>query len=62
MGQKLTIDAAADELGISRRSLRRLITSGQLRAYRIGTGNHLVRIDRDDLSTLLNPVVPNGKM
>jgi excisionase family DNA binding protein len=61
MGHKLTIDAAADELGISRRSLRRLITSGQLRAYRIGTGNRTVRIDRDDLTAVMHPVVPKWK-
>jgi excisionase family DNA binding protein len=60
MPTKITIDQAADELGISRRSLRRLITSGQLRAYKIGK-SRLVRIDREDLANVIHPVVPNGK-
>jgi excisionase family DNA binding protein len=60
MGQRITIDAAADELGISKRSLRRLITSGQLRAWRIGNGR-LIRIDRADLDAVCQRVIPNGK-
>jgi excisionase family DNA binding protein len=60
MGQKITLDAAADELGISKRTVRRLISSGDLRAYLIGR-NRLVRIDRDDLTDVMHEVVPNGK-
>jgi excisionase family DNA binding protein len=60
MTTKITIDAAADELGVSKRSVRRMITSGQLRAYRIGTSTS-IRIDRRDLANVMHPVVPNGK-
>jgi excisionase family DNA binding protein len=60
MSRKITIEAAANELGVSRRSVRRLITSGQLRAFKIGRGS-LIRIDRDDLASVIHPVVPNGK-
>jgi excisionase family DNA binding protein len=58
---QLTLDQACDELGISKRSLRRLISNGQLPAYRIGNGTALVRIDSDDLAKVVHPVVPNGK-
>jgi excisionase family DNA binding protein len=60
MGQKISLDAAAVELGASKRTVRRMITSGKLRAYRIGDSS-LVRIDRDDLAKVLRPVIPNGK-
>jgi excisionase family DNA binding protein len=39
------LNAAADELGISKTGIRRLITSGGLKAYRIGRQG--VRIDID---------------
>ncbi len=60
MGQKITIDTAAEEVGTSSRTIRRLISDGQLRAYRLGR-TKVVRIDRDDLLKVLRPIVPNGK-
>lgn len=48
--KKISLDAAANELGVSKRSVRRLITSGQLKAVRIGNTS-LIRIDRDDLAS-----------
>ncbi len=59
MPKMLSLDAAADELGVSKRSLRRLISSGDLPAYRVGAG--LVRVRPDDLEKVLKPVIPNGK-
>jgi excisionase family DNA binding protein len=59
MGRKLSLDAVAEELGISKRSVRRLISSGELRAYRIGRA--AIRIDSDDLAAVLTPVIPDGK-
>lgn len=56
----LTIDQAAEKLGISRRSVRRLISSGELRAYRVGERS--VRVDFNDLDAVLKPVVPDGKV
>ena len=53
-----TLDQAADELQCSKRHLRRLITSGQLQAYRLGRNSHLVRIDLNDLESVLQPVTP----
>jgi excisionase family DNA binding protein len=60
MGNKLTLDGSAEYLNVSKRQVRRLISSGQLPASRIGTTTS-VRIDADDLEALLTPVVPNGK-
>lgn len=60
MGQKLTVDEAAEALRISLRGVRRLISSGELRAYRVGS-TVSVRVDTDDIAALLNPVVPDGK-
>jgi excisionase family DNA binding protein len=59
MGKKITLNATADELGISLRSVRRLITGGKLRAYKIG--KHSVRVDVDDIDKVLKPVIPDGK-
>jgi excisionase family DNA binding protein len=55
----LSLDEAAQELRMSKRALRRLISSGELPAYRVGRG--LVRIKSADLDGVLKPVVPNGK-
>jgi excisionase family DNA binding protein len=61
VGKKITIDAAADELGVSRRTVRRLISSGELRAYRIASSASPVRIDRNDLAKILKPITPSGR-
>ncbi|AFC54277.1 helix-turn-helix domain-containing protein [Mycobacterium paraintracellulare] len=60
MGQKVTIDDTMRELSISKRTVRRLISGGKLRAYKIGGS---VRIDLDDINAMLsaNVVVPDGK-
>ena len=54
MGKKISLDVAADDLGVHKRTIRRLIDSGQLPAYRIGA--KLVRVDADDVAQLLKPV------
>ena len=61
MGNKIPIEQAAKQLGISKRSLRRMISSGDLPAYRIGNLPQCVRIDADDLETVCKPIVPSGK-
>jgi excisionase family DNA binding protein len=60
MSKKLTLDQAADELGTSLRTVRRLVSTGQLPAVKVGN-SRLIRVDRDDLDKLLKPVTPNGK-
>jgi excisionase family DNA binding protein len=54
----LTVAEAADELVVTERFIRKLISSGQLRAVKVGT--RVVRIRRTDLEDLLRParVVP----
>jgi excisionase family DNA binding protein len=60
VGQKVTIDDTMRELNLSKRSVRRLISDGELRAYKL---RGAVRIDRDDIERMLraNQVVPDGK-
>lgn len=50
----LTISAAADELGCSHDTVRRMIARGDLRAYRVGA--RLIRIRRMDLERAMKPV------
>lgn len=59
MGQKLTLDQVADELQMSKRAVRRLVSRGELKAYRIG--RNVIRVDSDDLPAVLKLVTPNGK-
>jgi excisionase family DNA binding protein len=60
MGQKITIAATAERLGISKDSVKRLISTGELRAYRIGS-QYSVRVDTDDADAILTPVVPKAR-
>jgi excisionase family DNA binding protein len=55
MGKMISLDAAADEIGASKRTVRRLISSGELRAYRIGKA--VIRVDHDDLEKAFKPIV-----
>jgi excisionase family DNA binding protein len=56
MGKKVSLRATGDELGISLRGVRRLISSGELPAYRVGRA--AVRIDIDDIAAVLKPILP----
>jgi excisionase family DNA binding protein len=56
MGQMISMDTAADNLGVSKRTIRRLIESGDLPAYKIG--GKIVRVDADDVAKLLKPIDP----
>ena len=57
MGKIISLDATAEELGISKRGVQRLISTGQLRAYKVGKA--IVRVDVDDIAAVLKPIVPN---
>ena len=54
VGQKISMDAAAENLGVNKRTVQRLIASDELPAYRIGT--KIVRVDADDVAKLLKPI------
>ena len=51
-----TLQSAADRLAVDTRTVRRWIAAGRLKAYR--TGPRLLRVDIDEVDSLLTPV-PN---
>jgi excisionase family DNA binding protein len=51
----LTIQQVADELQVHTATVRRMISRGELRAYRYGT-SQVIRVDRADLNKLRRPV------
>lgn len=55
----LTLDAAAELLGVSTSTVRRRITDGQRRAFR--TGKRLIRIRIQDLDDLLREIPCAGR-
>ena len=55
----LTQIAAAEYLGVTDRTIRNLISRGQLKARRIGN-SRMIRIDRADLDALLRPIPTTG--
>ncbi len=60
MGKKISLDAAAEVLGVHKRTVRRLVSSGQLAAYRVGKTT-IIRVDSNDVAAMLTPVVADGK-
>lgn len=55
----LSINDAAEELGVTERTIRNYIARGSLPASRI-RGSRIVRIDRADLDSLLQPIPAAG--
>ena len=55
MGQKVSLEAAAQHVGMSKRSIERLIERGELPAFRLGD-IRAIRVDLDDLEALLKPI------
>lgn len=49
---------AAAHLGVTERTIRRLIESGDLPAYRVGS--KIIRIKRTDIDALLRPIAAGG--
>jgi excisionase family DNA binding protein len=54
MGKKISMKTTGDDLGVSKRTVQRLIASGELRAYKVGA--KIVRVDADDVAALLKPM------
>ncbi|HEY9311742.1 helix-turn-helix domain-containing protein [Williamsia sp.] len=50
----LSVDQAAEELGVSSKSIRRWISGGRLTARRAGP--RLIRIDRREIEKMMSPV------
>lgn len=55
----LTQAQAADEIGVTERTIRSYIARGELPACRV-RGSRLVRINRADLDNLLTPIPTAG--
>jgi excisionase family DNA binding protein len=55
----LSAREVADRLGVSELTVRRAISSGELRAVRLGHGR-AVRVDERDLARALRPVHDHG--
>jgi excisionase family DNA binding protein len=60
MGKKISLDEAATELGVSKRTIRRLVSFGVLRAYQLPR-TKVIRLDLDDVLKALQPTVLNDK-
>jgi excisionase family DNA binding protein len=56
--QLVSLDEAAESLGLSRRTLRRRISDGTLPAFRVGP--RAVRVDVADLERLARPIPTAG--
>lgn len=51
----LTIDAAAELMGISRRHVFRLVETGRLKRYRGAIGDRKVYVDKVEVRRLMTP-------
>jgi excisionase family DNA binding protein len=49
----ITIQEAADYLGLSERSVRAMIADGRLRGYR--NGRRVIRLDRNEIDAAMRP-------
>lgn len=56
----VSIDDAAAYLGVNPRTIRRMISSGQLTGYRVGS--KLIRLDIDEVDALMRPIPTTGQV
>lgn len=54
----LTIEQVAEYYQTSKDTVRRWIREGVLPAYRIGSGRGAIRVKRDDMLSILKPILP----
>lgn len=55
----ITLDAAAEYLAVSPLTVRRRISSGELKAYRLGR-SRTIRLDLADVEQLMRPIPTAG--
>jgi excisionase family DNA binding protein len=53
-----SLDAAAEYIGVSPKTLRRRIADGEITGYRIGA--RLIRVDLAELDALASPIPTRG--
>lgn len=58
-GRLTTVEAAAERLGVHHQTVRSWVAKGHLRGYRI-RGSRLIRLDADEVDSLLTPVPTAG--
>lgn len=51
---RVSIQQAAETFGMSEKTIRRWISAGRLKAYRVGT--RMIRVDRDSLLAIQRPM------
>lgn len=54
----VTIEAAADQLGVATKTIRRRIASGELTGYKLG--KRTIRVRADDIENLLREIPTAG--
>ena len=52
----ITLEDAANACGVSNLTIRRWITEGRLRAYRLGP--RLIRVETEDINAMFEPLGP----
>lgn len=55
----LTQAQAGERIGVTDRTIRNLVSRGELKGYRLGSGR-TIRIDADELDALLQPIPAVG--
>jgi excisionase family DNA binding protein len=58
--QLISLETAAKQLDCSTRTVRRLISSGQLTGLHIGVGGRLLRIPQAEVDTIGTPIRTAG--
>ena len=56
----ISLPEAAEYIGVNQRTLRRLISSGELRGYRLAGHRRTVRLDLHELEAAMTPI-PNAR-
>ena len=58
----VSLEVAAETLGVSPKTIRRMIAAGEITGYKVGAGSagrRPIRVDAADLDALLHPI-PTG--
>lgn len=56
----ISLPAAAEHVGVSQRTIRRLIASGELTGYRLAGHRRTIRLDLNELEGAMRPIPTTG--